>query len=172
MGFAVVNIFGVESYTALWPLLLIYVGVAMAIAAQWALSRTRTVLFAVATLTGLAGGCLLGHLTTRQPEATASVADWDIAVAQAAGQVDLHKEHLARYIDENLPDIPEVLHANCREIEDVLASRGLLCVDVGPDTPKHAAVAPSNSRGYTLWVAYRSAKADLDRLIDRPPLRR
>ncbi len=174
MGFAFVNVFGVESFATLWPLMIIYGGVALAIAAHWALTGTRPVLLGVATVAGLVGGSLLGHLTSRDPARAVSVVQvqsWELAIAKAAERVDRHKERLARYIDLHLPNIPEVMHANCREFQDALAARGLLCVDVGPESGANSAVNPSarDDDAVALWVAYRSAKADLNGLIAEGP---
>ena len=174
MGFAFVNVFGVESFAALWPLMLIYCAVAAALAAQWAVTRNRPILLAGATVLGLIGGSFLGHLTTNPcpaVRATMTTAlDWELTVAEAADRVDRHKEILARYIDENLATIPEVMHANCREIQDALAARGLLCVDVGPDTGRNDNSIRGEGKAFALWHAYRAAKDDLDSLLSDAPL--
>ena len=166
MGFAVLNFFRVESLVALWPLFLIYAGVILLLAARWAFLRTRPVALALATLFGLALGGLLGRMTVDEP--TVRVAHdkpWAFAVAAAADRVDRKKEALAAYIDEHLPNIPDLLHANCREIQDALATRGLLCVDVGGDSGRTGVDDHTNPAAVSLWRSYRSAKADLDRLM-------
>ena len=167
MGFAVVNLFGVGSFAAFGPLLLIYIGVGAGMAARWALTSKRPILLVSATVVGLATGGWLGSLTSHQPAPpTVAHLPWELAVAVAAEQVDLSKEDLAEYIDDNLPTIPELFHANCRELQDVLAARGLLCVDVGPDNARPNDPGPNDTRAYRLWSQYRQAKAKLDRLVE------
>lgn len=168
MGFAVVNVFGIKSLTALWPLLLLYGGVALTLTARWAVTQTRPVLLAAATVVGLVSGGFVGMLSTPRPltpRAVVSQQPWPSAVADAARRVDHQKERLARYIDENLPDIPERLHANCREFQEALAARGLLCVDVGPNAEPAPAPSREDAEGLALWKSYKDAKAHLDRLI-------
>ncbi|MEL7239697.1 MAG: hypothetical protein AAGK78_12620 [Planctomycetota bacterium] len=162
MSFAAVNFFGGQGY-AFWPLALIYSGAALVLISRWAATATRPAVLAAATTFGLAIGCLLGHVTSEPADSTLAE-PLELSVALAAERVDLHRQNLAAYIDRNLPNIPEVLHANCREIQDALAERGLLCVDVEPEA-LDAAPAASDQRGHELWHKYRSAKDDLELLI-------
>ncbi len=170
MGFAVVNIFGLESFAGLWPVLLVY-GAALAVAARLSACKVRHALMATVGLAGLATGAVVStfYAPTKPPaphsEAAGSIGRWKVAVTRAAERVDRRREVLADYIDENLPHIPQMLHAHCRELQDALATRGLLCIDVDPDTPRPTVSVHSDPKAVALWNAYRSAKNDLDRLV-------
>lgn len=167
MGFAVVNVLGFQSLNIFWPLYFIYGAVVLAVAIQASATKRRPVLLVAATTLGLCAGSFLGRSVAGPHAADRShdSSPLEQLVTQAAERVDQHKERLAKYIDENLPDIPEVLHANCRELQDALANRGLLCVDVGPEAPGDYEDGPGDPHGYRLWAAYEAAKADLDQLV-------